>query len=114
MGSPRGTSQKDYHIQLMTPHSIIDEIEQSLDEEGLIDPSKLSEIPIYVNGKHARLTNAYDVNDKEFMDWYVAQLDYTAEKPQAISCINRIKFRLLMIACLRYISDVRKTHWRNE
>jgi RNA-binding protein YhbY len=114
MSRTHGQTQKSTHIKLMGPNSIIDEIESQLDEEGLIDVSILEQIPIIIGGKHARTTDAYGATDKEFIDWYLKQIESTSgDVSGTITNLNRLKLRMMMLGCLRYISDVSNHHWRD-
>ena len=89
-------------------------VEGEVDAKGLIDTAVLSETTF--NRAHRKnekpgtyRTNAYECLDAEFVAYIV---DNLGEK--GLTALNRLRFRLLLLAAVEWAADLEKHHWAVE
>jgi hypothetical protein len=77
---------------------------------GLISHVLLESVEIKeFTGSHSpsKISNAYDANDTDFMNWYIKQLG-------GVSNQNRLRLRMFLCAALEDVEGLRGMYWEGE
>ena len=76
----------------------LDKIFDQVSSVGLISADVLKEFEVTKN------TSLYDVTDERFLNWIV-------EKIGGIDSLNRLRFRMFLLASIEELTNLKNVHW---